>query len=359
MSERLNPDELRARFEQRVIPDYIEPQRGGARGSASSPPRFVSVGGQPGAGKGGVLADMRRQMPGAVVVNGDELRQFHPAYERLMREDPLRMPEVTGHASGPWVGMSNEYLRGQGSSAIVETTLRDAAMLRSEFEAFKAAGYETELRVVAVPLEVSRAGTVSRYVEQVKDFGAGRWTPSTAHDEAAANVRETVRELAASGAVDRVVVQNRDGRVFYDAPVTVAGVECATAAVEAVDEARDVRNLSPVQAQSWIATTTAALHERYRLGNDPTLSENARRGHNDVDLVKTSKRLATMDAEAVVPQAFPGDKAAQNKALADLSEAAKVTLSDRLDIRADALRAARFPDGDGDVTRTLGRGKGR
>lgn len=330
MSERLSPHELKARFEQRVVPDYIEPQRGGA--GVSAPPRFVSVGGQPGAGKGGVVADIQRQIPGAVVINGDELRQFHPDYEVLMREDPLLMPNVTSQASGQWVGKANEYLREQGSSAVVETTLRDAGMLRREFEAFKAAGYETELRVVAVPLEVSRAATVSRYVEQVRDFGAGRWTPSRAYDEAAANVRETVRELAASDAVDRVAVQNRDGRVFYDSR-GAAGVERAAAALQAVDEARDVRNLSPAQAQSWIVTTADALHERYRIGNDQTLSEHARRGHNDVDLVKVSKRLAAVDARAVVPLAFPGDKAAQNKALADLSEAAKVTLGDRFDAR--------------------------
>lgn len=194
MSDQLTPDQLQDRFEQRVIPEYIEPQRDGARGLTSGPPRFVSVGGQPGAGKGGVLAEMARQIPGGVVVNGDDLRLFHPAYEHLMRAEPLRMPEVTSSASGQWVGKSNEYLRGQGYSAIVETTLRDAAMLRREFEAFKAAGFETELRVVAVPLEVSRAATVSRYVEQVKDFGAGRWTPSAAHDVAAANAAHRNRE---------------------------------------------------------------------------------------------------------------------------------------------------------------------
>lgn len=307
MSDQLTPEDLQVRFEQLVIPRYIERQRDGARGLTSGPPRFVSVGGQPGAGKGRVLDKSKSSLPGAVVINGDELRLFHPAYERLMREEPLRMPEVTALAAGTWVGMSNEYLREQGCSAIVETTLRDAAMLRREFEAFKAAGFETELRVVAVPLEVSRAATVSRYVEQVKDFGGGRWTPSAAHDVAAGKVAETVSVLVSSGVVDRVVVQDRHGGVFHDAFVSAGGVTSGAKARAAVDNARDIRSLSEGDARSWIEDTKSALNDRMMLGED------------DPDLLATAQRLASVDVKAVVVQAFPDNIEAQRKVVEQFS----------------------------------------
>ncbi|MFD1101584.1 zeta toxin family protein, partial [Schaalia naturae] len=299
MSGKLDPQVLRERFGRYVVPDYVEPQRGGAGAVVSGPPRFVSVGGQPGAGKGGVLSDVQRSLPGAVIINGDELRRFHPDYARLMREEPLRMPEVTSPASGAWVGMATAYLRGQRISAVVETTLRDAAMLGGEFEAFKAVGYKTELRVVAVPLEVSRAGILSRYIEQVERSGTGRWTPGAAHDMAAANVRGTVHDLVASGVVDRVVVQNREGRVFHDAVVSAGGREFGEVAALAVDEARDVRSLSVEQARSWVEYTTDALHARAWLGEV------------DADVMRVVDRLATRDAAAVVVQAWPGDVARQ------------------------------------------------
>lgn len=332
MIEPLDREALRAVFEHEVVPDYLESQWRQNGGSPPGPPRFVSVGGQPGAGKGGVMAAMKRGLPGSVAVNGDELRVFHPAYERLMLTDPLRMPEVTAPASGPWVGMSNDYLRQRGVSAVVETTLRDAAMLRREFEAFKAAGYETELRVVAVPLEVSRLGTLSRYVEQVKDFGAGRWTPGAAHDEAAANVRATVAELVASGAVDRVVVQDRDGRVFHDADGAGGGTQRGEAAALAVDHARDVRNLSRLQAQSWIEIAVGALRDRVRLGHDAP------------DLVRVSTQLATTDAAAVIARAHPGDDAAQREAMRELTKAAVVPLQIRIERDVDAHRAGTKPE---------------
>lgn len=287
-----------------------------------------------------MLAEMQSALPGAVVVNGDDLRRFHPAYEQTMNRDPFRMPEVTAAAAGAWVGMSTEYLRATGTSAIVETTLRNETMLRGEFEAFRAAGFETELRVVAVPLPVSRAGTVARYVEQVKDYGTGRWTPGAAHDEAAANVRGTVRKLVAAGAVDRVVVQDRDGDVILDARAAAGGADLGERVAEAVDHARDVRSLTAEQARDWVRYTTEALRETVQLRQ------------TDPDLVNVARRLALEDAGDVVQVAFPGDERAQGEALTALRSAApalEASADDRppalpdhvADIR-DALRAA-FP----------------
>ncbi len=259
---------------------------------------------------------MQSALPGAVVVNGDDLRRFHPEYEQTMNLDPFRMPEVTAAAAGAWVGMSTEYLRGVGVSAIVETTLRNESMLRGEFEAFREAGFETELRVVAVPLAVSRAGTVARYVEQVKDYGTGRWTPGAAHDEASANVRGTVRELVAAGVVDRVVVQDRPGRVFLDAHAAAGGADLGGGGggqvAAAVDQARDVRSLTAAQARDWIGYTGEAVRETARLRR------------SDPDLVRVARRLALEDAGDVVQVAFPGDERAQREALKALHAAAEV-----------------------------------
>ncbi|MFK4761711.1 zeta toxin family protein [Microbacterium sp. ZW T5_45] len=339
MTDRLSQEQLQQIF-QVDVREYLDHLRNRTPRDPAQPPRFVSVGGQPGAGKGRVLEDIHNALPGSGIVNGDELRRFHPEYLRLMREEPLRMPEVTGPASGPWVGMANEHLRRQQASAVVETTLRDAPMLQAEFAAFKGAGYVTELRVVAVPLEVSRAATVSRYLEQVTNYGAGRWTPGAAHDLAAANVTDTVRTLVSSGLVDRVVVQDRDDHVFHDAIVSSGGITQGDAAAAAVENARNVAAMTPEQARAWVANTSAVLSERVRLGQ------------NDPDLAQVAKRLATTDGAAVVGQAYPRDPVAQREALSSLQRAARLSLSDRIESRTTALRDARAPK-PGDV---LGRG---
>jgi zeta toxin family protein len=290
-----------------------------------------------------VLEEAGAALPGSVTVNGDELRQFHPDYARLMREDPLRMPEVTASASGPWVGMSNEYLRERYISAVVETTLRQPDVLLREFKAFRQAGYETELRVVAVPLEVSRLGTVTRYLEQIKDAGAGRWTPGEHHDIAAAAVPGTVAALVTSGLVDRVVIQDRDGRVFHDARVSQDGPQQARISADAVERARSVESMNPQQAQRWLQHLEQALRDQAHLGED------------DSDLVRVTSQLATADATEVVARAHPEDREAQQMRLEQLSSEKNALSFSLLKAQVKKLQAGFPGPGRGASGEALGR----
>jgi zeta toxin family protein len=304
----LSPQQLQKLFETRIIPHLqdnrntepldVEP---GER------PHFVSVGGQPGAGKGRVIEVSGRAHPGSVIVNGDDLRPFHPDYDQVMDADPLSMPEVTAQAAGTWVGMSNQWLRDNKISAVVETTLRQPAVLLREFDAFKRAGYSTELRVVAVPPGVSRLGTVSRYIGQVQEFGAGRVVAAEGHDIPTAAVPDTVAALVASGLVDRVVVQDRDGRVFLDADVSANGSELVAQAREVVDRAREVQAMAPEQAQGWFRAAGQAVEA---LRDVPV----------DHDLLQVSARLTGDDAAAIAAHAWPRDQARQQSQVDELHQ---------------------------------------
>lgn len=70
-----------------------------------------------------------------------------------------------------------------------------------------------------------------------------------------------------------------------------------------------------------------------------------RLGQNDPDLVRVSKRLATIDAATVVPQAYPGDEEAQRRALGDLERAGKIALR--------SCRDASYPKPANDTARTV------
>ena len=304
MTRQLTPQELQERFEDRVVP-YLEEDRNHERPEPGDRPRFISVGGQPGSGKSGVIHAAHQETPGSVIVNGDNLRKFHPDYSRLMATDPLSMPEATAHAAGTWVGMSNQWLRDNKISAVVETTLRQPGVLLREFEAFRNAGYATELRVVAVPPEVSRLGTVSRYIEQVHESGAGRAVTAEGHDIPTAAVPGTVETLIASGLVDHLIVQDRDNRIFADMDVSHGGPELATQAREVVDRAREVHTMTPQQAQAWFQTAK------------PTIQALTKVPVNH-DLLTVSTRLVTTDAKAIAPQAWPKNQSHQQHEIATL-----------------------------------------
>lgn len=319
MTSKLSPEQLQRYFEKDVRP-YLENSRD-AQDTGPSWPCFVSVGGQPGSGKSGAIRQARRENPGSVIVNGDELRQFHPDYPRLMATDPLSMPEVTAQAAGSWVGMSNQWLRDNRVSAVVETTLRQPAVLLREFEAFKQAGYGTELRVVAVPPEVSRLGTLARYVGQAQEFGVGRTVTAEGHDIPTAVVPGTVETLVASGLVDRVVVQDRDGRVFLDAEVSRDDPELAAKVREVVDRARDVTSMTSGQAQACFRAAAVTMEG---LG---AVRE------TDRDLHKVAARITGPDAQAIAARAWPRDAVEQQQALKELKSR-----------HGSFIRAAALPD---------------
>jgi zeta toxin family protein len=291
----LPPGELQKLFETRVIP-HLHDNQNPEHPASGQRPWFISVGGQPGAGKGRVIEAAGRAHPGSVIVNGDDLRTFHPDYPRLMATDPLSMPEATAQAAGNWVGMSNQWLRDNRVSAVVETTLRQPAVLLREFEAFKQAGYGTELRVVAVPPEVSRLGTLTRYVEQVRDTGAGRAVTAEGHDIPTAAVPGTVETLVASG----VVVQDRDGRVFLDTEASRGGPELAAKVQDVVDQARDVTSMTSGQAQAWCRAAESTINALQRVPVDH-------------DLLQVVARLAGADATAIATQAWPNEPTRQQR----------------------------------------------
>ncbi|MDO5066391.1 MAG: zeta toxin family protein [Propionibacteriaceae bacterium] len=271
------------------------------------------MGGQPGAGKTAVVEASGRAHRGSVIINGDDLRRFHPAYERTMATDPLAMPDVTAQAIGEWGVMGSRWLREQRISAVVESTLRQKEFLLGELAAYRDAGYGTELRVVAVPLELSRLGTLARYVGQAQELGAGRAVTAQGHDDRAALVPATVEALVASGQLDRLVIQDRDGRIFLDMDVSRGGPELAALAREVVDQARGVSSMTPQQAQGWFRAAVATLTA---LKDVPV----------DQDLLRVSARLATHDAAAVAAQAWPTEPEKQRSQIDTLQRHHRVAV---------------------------------
>ena len=185
----------------------------------SDKPCTVFVGGQPGAGKTRAthLVRVSGLHDGPLLpVNGDDLRQYYPDYDRLCDEEPLAMPERTAKASAAWIRMTMEYVDAERIPAIVEGTWRNAATVLDEAANAKRAGRSTYAVVLAVPPALSSLAILERYY---RDRSAGlpaRWTPASAHDNAVANLPATVRAVAMSPLVDRLTVIDRDGGVLYD-----------------------------------------------------------------------------------------------------------------------------------------------
>jgi Zeta toxin len=201
------------------------------RGQASSEPVTVFVGGQPGAGKTRAGQWAGEFHPGIVPIITDDLRRYHPDYDRLLETDPLRMPDVTAHAMGRWMQMCVDFAHEKGFSSLIEGTWRVAELVLATAQEAKAQDRGTHAVVVAVPAEISRMSTLGRYYEDHVLGKPSRWTPPQAHEVAVAGLPDSVARVSASDLIDRFTVIDRAGVVLFDGDAP--GAERSTAAVAA------------------------------------------------------------------------------------------------------------------------------
>ncbi|WP_137655257.1 zeta toxin family protein [Bifidobacterium moukalabense] len=187
--------------------------------AGSDDPCTVFVGGQPGAGKTRavhMILDMGLHEGTLLPVNGDDLRQYHPDYDRLCDEDPLGMPLRTAEASAEWIRRTMAYATANRVSTIVEGTWRNASTVLDEASNAKRNGRTTHAIVLAVPPVLSRIAILERYYRDRSVGLPSRWTPTSAHENTVRNLASTVRLIAGSPLIDQFTVIDRNGVVLFD-----------------------------------------------------------------------------------------------------------------------------------------------
>ncbi|MCF5974810.1 zeta toxin family protein, partial [Xanthomonas perforans] len=79
-----------------TAPDFIN-------STAQQQPKAVILGGQPGAGKGGLVAQAKAELDqNAVTIDPDELRRYHPRVADFRRENPYEWSGRTHKDASSW-----------------------------------------------------------------------------------------------------------------------------------------------------------------------------------------------------------------------------------------------------------------
>jgi len=169
----LDEAEHQAIFETKIKPDLFAGMK------SSEHPVAVVLGGQPGAGKSAVVGkatDELRSRGGVVQIEGDALRDYHPAYARLMLKDDSTAAFYTDRDSGLWVEKAIAYAKEQRVNLVIEGTMRNPDVVTSTMNSLREAGYAIDARVLAVNWRLSEQGIIQRYENQKADRGVGRMT---------------------------------------------------------------------------------------------------------------------------------------------------------------------------------------
>jgi hypothetical protein len=173
---------------------------------------------------------------GVLSIVGDDLRDYHPAYRRLMKADDKTAAFYTDRDSARWIEMLIAYAREQRFHALIESTMRVPDKICETANEFRARGYFVEARALAVDARWSTLGIHQRYEAMLAVHGHARFTVQKSHDAAYVGMLETLARIETDVLVDRIAIYRRGNVVIY--ANELAGVEWrhpvgARAAVEA------------------------------------------------------------------------------------------------------------------------------
>lgn len=254
----------------------------------SPAPTAIIVGGQPGSGKTAVMREVNTRLEtAAVLISGDDMREFHPYWKNHARHDPTAA-QATQNDAGLWyLRLYREAMQSE-KNIIFETSMRNPLAVQALAAELKTIGYRVETVVLAVDREKSRLATLRRYAEQLANNDIPRFVPGKYHDEAYANLRSSLRAIDQAKAVDQIQIVTHAGSVVYVNELVDGQWKNAPRAGDALDAERE----------------SSATPKR--------LAENALRWHT---LVARLQAHAETVPHQVIDQAITWRRQASDKAL--------------------------------------------
>lgn len=226
---------LSPELHQQILWEQIIPKSGLDSRTSYGNPQAVILAGQPGAGKGGLAGQVRRELHNDVItIDPDALRDEHEYVRSLRKQYPYTWAGHTHDDASQWAKELRSSAIDGRKNLILDTTLGNGDSAVALIRDLQANGYEVEIRgVVAHRLE-SELGVDRRFTSDLDLVGFGRYVPE--------DVRKHVYE-ALPGNLDKVQAETgiqirlygREGTQVYDSQ---NDARLPGAALEAEREAR-------------------------------------------------------------------------------------------------------------------------
>ncbi|MEV8372768.1 zeta toxin family protein [Kribbella sp. NPDC056861] len=250
-------------FRERIVPDELT-------GISQLRPVVVIVAGQPGDGSAVVAAlaqDALDRRGGSVVVGPDRYLPHHPDFHRVMSDQPTDGRELAS-AGRRWAASAAAY----ACSKRFDVVLQDADDVEHSARQFRAAGYQVEVAIVAVPEAISRFGVLDRHVRALEAYGYGRLSDPARHD-----VLRTAATIDHEQAVEVIAVLRPNGELLYGNQRTADGLwQRRPATVDAITAER-ARPWTVLESRLFLEAV-ATFERRGRSAPIPWIREEATDG---------------------------------------------------------------------------------
>ncbi|WP_165546358.1 zeta toxin family protein [Kribbella soli] len=195
-------------FRERIVPDRIA-------GTPQEHPTVVFVGGQAGDGKAAITALVKAMLDSPVVLSATALEAYHPRLNEPITDAPTTSDRYVETDGLRWLARAEELVVQQRYDVVIETELVDPEAFATSARAFKAAGYQVEVAILAVHEAVSRLGVLQRHIRALETYGFGRLATQRRHDAGYAGVLQAAEMIDEGDWVDRVAVLRPDGQLVH------------------------------------------------------------------------------------------------------------------------------------------------
>ena len=181
----------------------------------------IFLAGQPGSGKTILrnhLLETMQLRNASVVINTDDLREYHPAYKELSakKEGFADASYLVNPDSVIWANRLREDAIKKKVNIIFDTTLGgDPAIYSQTMTELKKEGYILFLAVLVVKREMSRLGVHLRYESQLAEKGAGRFVGIEVHDRNYSNLIKNIEVITNLVDFEKAAVYQRTIYQYY------------------------------------------------------------------------------------------------------------------------------------------------
>ncbi|MEC3881988.1 zeta toxin family protein [Parapedobacter sp. 10938] len=178
-------------------------------------PAAYYLAGQPGSGKTALRKTLYESLSGnAVILNTDDLREYHPSYTDLKSDPELyhKAPVLVNHDSSRWVQRLIADAISMRANIIFDSTLgaeRIDSFERGIMALKESHGYAVGIHALIVKPELSRLGIYLRYENDLKESGAGRFVEMSTHDLNYRMIPDNIEKLAGMFRLDEVSIYRR------------------------------------------------------------------------------------------------------------------------------------------------------
>ncbi len=173
-------------------------------------PIAIIVGGQPGAGKSGLIDKTYAEIENSIVLDVDDFRYFHPQIEEILEKYPNDLATFTITFVNRIFKKILDKLIAKKYNLIMQKTLKDDEVIYDTNVPLCKAGYVIALRVLAVSELESKLSTLERSLAVKRTVGYCRWTPIKNQDYACNGLAPTTKAIFASDYCDIVQIYKRN-----------------------------------------------------------------------------------------------------------------------------------------------------